>query len=131
MEQAIELMTGIVMFVLGASFMAQSDAWKAWFEDIRLDTSSRALPIGAFALALSAFIVAFHPVWSGFFMLVTIIGVLGIVEGSLYLLFPASLGGILSMIKPYYQNMLRFWGALFALLGMAIIHVWFGEYGII
>ena len=64
-------------------------------------------------------------------MLVTIIGVLGILEGSLYLLFPASLGGILNVVLPRYASMLKFWGALFALLGIAIVYVWLGEYGIL
>jgi ABC-type uncharacterized transport system permease subunit len=52
-----------------------------------------------FVLFLSSFIVAFHPVWHGPFMIVTLIGVLGLIEGGLYLLFPGALRRILGLMR--------------------------------
>src|SRR6056297_3006531 len=98
MEQAVELMTGIVLLVLGISFLLRAPDWSGWFEDVRMDKAYRALPIGCFTILLSSFMVAFHPVWSGFFMLVTVIGLLGILEGCVYLLFPGALRKILGCL---------------------------------
>ncbi len=124
MEQAIELMTGIVLTVLGVSFLLRAQDWAGWFDDIRQDGRHRAIPIGAFALLLSAFMVAFHQVWSGFFLLVTVIGVLGIIEGSVYLLFPGSLRGILGALAPNYKSTIRLFGALFGFVGLMILSKW-------
>jgi len=124
MEQAVEFMTGIVLLALSLSFLLRSRDWSNWLENIRQDEPYRVLPIGCFTILISSFMVAFHPVWDGFFILVTIIGVLGIIEGSFYLLFPGVLRNILGILAPNYDPMIRIWGALFGLLGVLILMKW-------
>lgn len=122
MEHAIEFMTGIVLLVLGLSFLLRVQDWSAWFEDVRQDGQHRALPIGCFVLALGAFMVSFHQVWSGFFLFVTVVGVLGIIEGSFYLLFPGSLRSVLSALQPHYKCMLRSFGIAMILVALLILN---------
>ena len=121
MAYSIELMTGIVLLVLGLSFVVRTKDWIAWLEDVRQDQRYRALPIGAFALLLSTFMFAFHRVWSGVFMIVTVIGALGIVEAMFYLIFPGSLCRILTVIAPFYALMLRFFGVIFLIIAFLIL----------
>lgn len=124
MEQSIELMTGIVLLVLSLSFLLRAEDWAAWCDNVRQRDRFHALPIGMFALSLSAFMVAFHQVWEGFFLLVTVIGLLGIVEGMFYLLFPGSLRGILSVMSTRYKPILRFYGLVMAGLAVVILKQW-------
>lgn len=121
MQQGVELMTGGVLFLLGLSFVKSTASWVGWFDDVRTDETYRSIPIGCFTLLISSFIVAFHPVWNGFFMLVTLFGVLGIIEGAMYLLFPNVLKSILGYLAAGIETAINLWGCLFSLLGLTIL----------
>ncbi len=121
MEYSLELMTGIILFVMGLSFLFRAKEWGSWFEDVRHDDKHRALPIGVFALFVSTFLVSFYQASSGVFVIVPIIGVLGIIESMLYLFFPGSLKQLLGAIAPVRTLMLRLWGGVFLFLAFLIL----------
>jgi hypothetical protein len=88
MEQAIQFTLGVSYLVIGVSCLVHTDAWIAWMDIIREDGRRSAIVMGTIALMVSAFIVGAHPIWSGLPLLVTIIGVLGMIGG--YALSPVS-----------------------------------------
>ena len=74
MERAIEIYAGIQFLVIGLSHVCQPRAWVDFFVLLR----SKGLP-GVFAnaflsLVFGAIIVAFHNVWTGLPMVLTIVG---------------------------------------------------------
>lgn len=88
METAIERLAAISFFVIGLSHIMQPRAWAQFFIDIREkgDTGSF---INAFIhFPLGAMIVAFHPVWRGLPMILTLIGYGLTIKGLLYFVFP-------------------------------------------
>lgn len=74
MERAIEIYAGIQFLVIGLSHVCQPRAWVDFFVLLR----SKGLP-GVFAnaflsLVFGSIIVAFHNVWTGLPMVLTIVG---------------------------------------------------------
>lgn len=124
MEKAIEYAAGISLLIVGLSWLVRAHDWEAWFEHIRLEGRRKALTLGAFGLILSALIVGMHPVWRGGALLLTLIGIGGMLEGTLYLLFPRSLTLILSYCAPRCRVMVRFFGLIMILFGAIILCVW-------
>ncbi len=127
MEQAIEFTAGIVFLVIGLSCLFRTNDWVTWLAHVRQEGRRKALSLGSIGLLLSALIVGFHPVWSGPSMLLTIIGVAGILEGTLYLLYPGSLNCILSFYEPRYKPIIRLFSLIMVLFGTIILYGWWEQ----
>lgn len=123
MEQAIEFAVGVVCVVIGLSCLLHRADWQAWLDGLRLKGRSESLTVGMVGLGVSALIVGFHPVWSGIPLIVTLIGVAGIIEGAVYLLFPAALPRALSLFAPH-PRLFTVWSVAVILLGAVILHGW-------
>ncbi len=124
MELAIAFMTGMMLLIIGLSFSLRTPDWSAWFDELQRGGRHRILPIASFELILSALMVGLHQVWSGAFMVVTIFWVLGIAEGSLYLLCPGAFKKILGWFLPRGSWLLRTFGIIFTALGLFILYEW-------
>lgn len=88
METAIERLAAVSFFVIGLSHIIQPRAWAQFFMEIREkgDTGSF---INAFIhFPLGALIVAFHPVWQGLPMILTLIGYGLAIKSLIYFAFP-------------------------------------------
>lgn len=88
MEAAIERLAAVSFFIIGLSHIMQPRAWAQFFIDIREkgDTGSF---INAFIhFPLGALIVAFHPVWRGLPLILTLIGYGLAIKGLIYFLLP-------------------------------------------
>lgn len=88
MEAAIERLAAVSFFIIGLSHILQPRAWAQFFIDIREkgDTGSF---INAFIhFPLGALIVAFHPVWRGLPLILTLIGYGLAIKGLIYFLLP-------------------------------------------
>ena len=88
METSVEKLTAIFFFVTGLSHIFQPRVWVQFFVFLREKGE-----VGSFLNAfvhfpLGAFIVAFHNVWHGIPMIVTIIGWGLVVKGTLYFAAP-------------------------------------------
>lgn len=88
METSVEKLTAIFFLVTGLSHIFQPRVWVQFFVMLREKGE-----VGSFVNAfvhfpLGAFIVAFHNVWHGIPMIVTIIGWGLVVKGTLYFIAP-------------------------------------------
>jgi len=87
-ERALEIFAVVQLTVIGLSHIVFHRAWAEFF--IWLTAKGR---VGAFAngfmsLALGSMVVAFHQVWSGLPMVLTIMGVLSLVKAAQCFLLP-------------------------------------------
>jgi len=102
MENAIRAFAALNLLVIGVSHIVQHRAWAEFF--VWLHGLGRA---GAFANAfLSLFpgtlIVAFHSVWSGGALLLTLLGWAWVAKGAIALLWPE--WGLRSMARVQHAN---------------------------
>jgi hypothetical protein len=89
MERALELYVAIQLTVIGLSHILYPRAWVEFFIWLRGKGQAGALANGFLSLAMGSMIVAFHPVWSGLPMVVTIFGVLNLIKAAQCFLLPA------------------------------------------
>lgn len=89
MEQAIAFTVGFSVFFISLSCLIRTDLWIEWCRRFQEGGEIRSLTLGTVSLFISSLIVGFHPVWNGPAMLITILGVIGMIESVIYLLFPA------------------------------------------
>ena len=89
METSVEKLTAIFFFVTGLSHVLQPRVWVRFFMMLR-EKGEVGSFINAFVhFPLGAFIVAFHNVWHGIPMIVTLIGWGLTIKGSLYFFIPS------------------------------------------
>lgn len=88
MERGVELLAGLVLLLTCASHITAPGAWARPFDRIRSSGDLAGLANAAIHLPLGLVIVAFHNVWNGPEIWVTLIGWALLVKGTLHLLFP-------------------------------------------
>jgi len=129
MELAIEFAVGVSYLVIGLSCFLHTQVWLEWMESIRKKGRQKSIVLGMVGLMLSSFIVGFHPVWSGLPALVTILGVMGMLEGSLYLLFPNALLSVVRFFAPARASLFRGISLVIVLLSILILYGWWQQVG--
>ena len=120
MEQAVQLMAGLSFGVMGASFLLRARDWQEWIRGLEGNPKRASLTLGSINILIGSFIVAFHPVWMGWKMLLTLFGALGLLKGTIYVLFPGVLAANLRCFSPRIIPALRVVGALFILFGVLL-----------
>ena len=74
MERSIEILAVILFAVIGVSHVLQPRAWVAYFTLLRGYGEAGAFLDGFLHLPLAGLIIAFHNVWSGIPIVLTILG---------------------------------------------------------
>lgn len=124
MEQAIEFMLGVTFTTLGLSYVVRTNAWIAWFEHLKGEHRRGSLSIGALCLLLGTFIVGFHWAWKGIPLITTVIGVICVAKGVIYLLFPQWLPIKIKLLEKHFVPVLRISGLIMVGIGLVVIHHW-------
>jgi uncharacterized protein YjeT (DUF2065 family) len=89
MELGIERLTALAFIVTSLSHITAPRAWVRFFLDMRSRGPEVAGLLNAYVHGpLGFLIVAFHPVWSGPGLLVTLLGCALSLKGSLYFIWP-------------------------------------------
>jgi hypothetical protein len=88
METSVEKLTALFFLVTGLSHALQSRVWVQFFIMLREKGEVGSFLNGFVHLPLGAFIVAFHNVWHGMPMIVTIIGWGLVLKSAIYFTFP-------------------------------------------
>jgi hypothetical protein len=88
MERAVELLAGLALLLTCLSHITAPRAWARLFDRFRANGDLAGLANAAIHLPLGLIIVAFHNVWTGPAIWVTLIGWALFVKGTLHLLFP-------------------------------------------
>jgi uncharacterized protein YjeT (DUF2065 family) len=81
MEQAIQLFAAISFLVIGLSHLSQPTAWVAFHQALAARGTSGVFMEGFLLLNFGAIIVAFHNVWHGPALLLTLIGWAQVLKG--------------------------------------------------
>jgi hypothetical protein len=74
MERSVEVLAIILFAVVGLSHLLQPKAWVAYFILLRGRGEAGAFLDGFLHLPLAGFIIAFHNVWSGIPVVLTLLG---------------------------------------------------------
>lgn len=124
MELALEFAAGTSLLIIGLSCLFSTGDWVAWLADEQQGGRRRALGLGSLGFVLSALLVGGHPVFTGLPLLLTLIGIGGMLEGTLYLIFPGALPRILSCYAPHYDKIVRALSLAMILFGAFILYAW-------
>ena len=89
METGIERLTALAFIITGLSHVAAPRAWIRFFIDMRARGDVAGLLNALVHMPLGLLILAFHPVWSGSGLLVTLIGCALTLKGTLYFVWPS------------------------------------------
>lgn len=98
-EASVEKLTALVFLVTGLSHILQPRAWVRFFMMLREKQEIGSLLNGLIHFPLGAFIVAFHNVWQGIPMIVTLIGWGLVLKGSIYFVYPRHGMRMLSIVS--------------------------------
>jgi hypothetical protein len=90
MERAIEIFAVIQLTVIGLSHIVFHRAWAEFFIWLREKGTAGAFANGFTSLAFGSIVVAFHQVWSGIPLVLTIFGLLSVVKAAHCFLLPAA-----------------------------------------
>ncbi len=126
-EQSLEVTSGFMFLILGLSFLLRPKEWVDWFEGVRIGGLRMALALGMMHLFFGALFVALHQVWSGWGMVLTVIGLWAMAEGTLYLLFPACIGKMIGWLWPCRNTVIRVSALITIILAAALIYPYCSE----
>ena len=89
MERAIAIFAIVHLTIIGISHITAPGAWVAFFVKLREQGHRGVFVVGFLSLGFGSIIVAFHQVWSGWPLVLTLLGWAQIVKAGLYFIFPA------------------------------------------
>ncbi len=88
MESAIQKLAVVSFFVIGVSHILRPRAWAQFFIDVRGKGETGSFINAFIHFPLGALIVAFHNVWQGVPMILTIMGWGWVLKSLIYFVFP-------------------------------------------
>jgi hypothetical protein len=124
MERGVELLAGIALLLTCLSHITAPGAWARLFDRIRASGDLAGLANAAIHLPLALIIVAFHNVWGGPGIWVTLIGWALLVKGTLQLLFPKVAQRSLSLAGEGEVAVRRYRLAGVLMLPLALFVLW-------
>ena len=125
MERAAQVFAIVNFTVIGLSHVAAPKAWVEFFTVLRERGSAGVFATAMLSLVFGSIVVAFHNVWSGIPLVLTLIGWAQVVKAFLYFTFPAFGLRKLHIPTPERANMFVAPGVVFLLLaGLLGYHVW-------
>jgi hypothetical protein len=123
-ERATEVFAVINFTVIGLSHIAQPRVWVEFFTFLRERGHAGVFFNGMLSLLFGSILAAFHNVWTGLPMIVTIIGWAQVFKGLVALVAPAvSMKGLMRVSMERAWEF-QFAGALFLVLSGLIAWTW-------
>jgi len=81
MEKGTQIFAALLLSVMGLSHIVQSRAWVEFFVWLRGKGRAGVFVNGFLSLGIGSFIVAFHNVWNGLPVILTVLGWAQVVKG--------------------------------------------------
>ena len=88
MERAVQIFAVINFLAMGLSHIVQHRAWKEFFVFLHARGNAGNFLNAILALGMGSLIFAFHRVWSGIPLLLTLYGLASLLKGTLFLVAP-------------------------------------------
>ena len=117
MERSIEILTALCLLIFGLSHILQPRTWAEFFIDLRAKGNVGVFWTAFIHLPVGVLIVAFHPVWSGLPLIVTLLGCAWTLKGTLYFCFPGIGRRSLARVSLDRARMFVVAGVLMVILG--------------
>jgi len=89
MERAVQIYAIINLMVIGISHVVRPRVWVDFFVFLRERGEAGVFAVAVLNLIFGSIIVAFHNVWSGIPLMLTVLGWANVVKSLLYFTFPA------------------------------------------
>ena len=125
MERAVEIYAIINLTVIGISHVVRPRVWVDFFVFLRERGEAGVFAVAFLNLIFGSIIVAFHNVWLGIPMALTVLGWANVVKALLYLAFPAFGLRKLQSLSHERANLIVVGGILFLVLaGCLSCHFW-------
>lgn len=126
MAYPIELMVAIGFLVMGLSMLFRTSDWQAWILHLQAQGHNTSLVLGSINLLLGSFIVAFHWVWEGVAMIVTIFGILFLCRSVVLLFCPAFLPKMLKKLAPRMDGLIMLSGLVITAVAVVLFYDLYG-----
>lgn len=123
MERAIEIFAGIQFLVIGLSHLVQPRVWVEFFTWLRGKGYAGVFVNGFLSLGFGSIIVAFHNVWNGLPMVLTLIGWAQVIKGLLSFVWPQLGMRGLQRVAPERAGEFRVGGVLFLALAVLMAYL--------
>ncbi|MEM6751224.1 MAG: hypothetical protein AAGA57_05625 [Planctomycetota bacterium] len=89
METAVQVFAVVNLLVIGVSHIARPRAWIGFFESLKAKGEAGVFVVALISLAFGSILVAFHNVWSGIPIVLTLLGWSQVLKAALYFTWPA------------------------------------------
>lgn len=89
MEQAVQIFALIQLAIIGVSHIVQPRAWTAFFLWLREKGEAGIFATAFLSLVFGSIIVAFHNVWTGIPLVLTLLGWAQVAKALVYFLWPS------------------------------------------
>ena len=126
METAVQIFAVVHLTVIGLSHVLQPQAWVTFFLWLRQKGEAGVFATAFLSLGFGSIIVAFHQVWSGIPMVLTLLGWSQIFKALVYFVWPAFGLRKLQMVSEERARLFIIAGvALLGIAGLIVGHwVW-------
>jgi hypothetical protein len=125
MERAVQIYAIVNLSVIGISHVVRPRVWVDVFVFLRERGEAGVFAVAVLNLIVGSIIAAFHNVWSGIPLVLTVLGWANVVKALIYFLFPAFGLRKLQSLSRERANPVVVGGILFLLLaGVLGYHVW-------
>jgi uncharacterized protein YjeT (DUF2065 family) len=101
-ERAVEIFAAVQFLVIGLSHVLQPRVWVEFFTWLRAKGHAGVFVNGFLSLGFGSFIVAFHNVWTGLPVILTLVGWAQVVKGLLSFVVPRL--GLRSLHRVSYER---------------------------
>jgi len=125
MERAVQILAVIHLVTMGVSHIVRPRVWVDFFVRLREWGEPGVFTVGFLSLGFGSLVVAFHNVWQGIPVVLTVYGWLAVAKGLLYFVVPSLGMKGLAKVSPERANHFVFAGvgllALAAALGYHLV----------
>jgi hypothetical protein len=126
MERAIQIYAIINFVVIGLSHALRPRVWVEFFAFLKERGEAGVFAAAFLSLIFGSIIVAFHNVWTGIPVILTVLGWAQVAKALLYFTFPAFGFRKLQIPSPERAHLFVYPGLVFLLLAALLsYHVWF------
>lgn len=122
METAAQIFGAIHFLVIGLSHILAPRAWADFFARLRERGEAGVFVVGFMSLGFGSIIAAFHNIWSGVPLALTVIGWAQVVKALIYFCFPGFGLRRLEMVSVERARLFVYPGVVFVILAALLIH---------
>ncbi len=122
MERAVQIFGVLNFLIIGLSHILAPRAWADFFVRLRQRGDAGVLVVGFMSLWFGSIVAAFHNVWSGIPLVLTVIGWAQVVKALLYFCFPSFGRKRLEMVSVEKARMFVYPGWFFVILAALLVY---------